>query len=214
MAYTRYYGDQTTLTASTDDQTILDSIDWQKPCTLLGFRLPDFTNSAGVDIHATLNGREIWPAVGIEPVVHSRFIPLMVNIPVGGRFVLLADETGANTPTIKVTAIVRCLELVGSTNIFVEGYQGTGVLANLINRTFPVNAAVRWHNGVDGDVTIRIGGFEYSGPGTGQALVVQGGALEDTDGIKLGWPMPSGNNLVVSSVTNQAYEGLVIYDLQ
>ena len=77
-----------------------------------------------------------------------------------------------------------------------------------------MNAAVRWHNGIDGDVTVRIGGFEYSGPGTGNALVVQGGTAEDSDGIQLGWPMPSGNALVISSVTNQAYEGLVIYDLQ
>lgn len=213
MAYTRYYGDQTTY-AGADDTVILDSINWQKPCTLLALKMPDFTNSADIDVHANFNGTSIWPAVGIEPFVDSRTIPLMLNIPIGGRFQLLGDDGGANTPTEKVTAIVRVGELIGKDNIFVEGYFGTGVLANIINRTFPVNANVRYHNAIDGDLDILIGGFVYSGSGTGNGLCVNGATLADTDGINVGWPMPSGNNFIVSSTTNQAYEGFVIYDLQ
>jgi len=212
MAFTRYYGNQITFSGA-NNEVILDSIDWQKPCTLLGVRIPSFTNEADIDIHANFNAREIFPAVGIEPAVHSRFIPFMLNIPRGGRLQILGDDGGANTPTAKCTAIVRVGEQIGRNNIFLEGYWGTGVLAEIIDRTFPIDAKVRWHNGIDGDVTMRIGGFEYSGPGTGNALVVQGGTQEDSDGISLGWPMPAGNNLVVSSVTNQAYEGLLIYDL-
>lgn len=212
MAYTRYYGAQTTF-AGGNDEVFLDSLNWQKPCTLLGLRVPAFTNEADIDVHANFNAREIWPAVGIECMTDGRFLPLMLNLPIGSRFQLLGNDGGVNTPTVKATALVRIGELIGKNNIFLEGYQGTGVLANIINRTFPVNASVRWHNGIDGDVTISIGGFEYSGGGTGNALVVQGATLSDTDGINLGWPMPAGNNLVVSSVTNQAYEGLMIYDL-
>jgi hypothetical protein len=137
----------------------------------------------------------------------------MVNIPRGTRLQLLSNDTGANTPVQIITAVVRTGELIGRNNIFVEGYWGTGVLADLIDRTFPVPASVRWHNGIQGDITMRIGGFEYSGPGTGDALVVQGGTMADSDGIPLGWGMAPGNSFVVSSVTNQAYEGLCIYDL-
>jgi len=212
VAYTRFYGDQTTY-AGADDTVILDSINWQKPCTLLALKTPDFTNAADIDIHANFNGTSIWPAVGIEPFVHTRTIPLMLNIPVGARFQLLGDDGGANTPTEKVTAIVRVGELIGKDNIFVEGYFGTGVLADIIDRTFPVNANVRYINPIDGDVEITVGGFVYSGSGTGNALCVNGAQLEDTDGINVGWPMPSGNNFNVSSVTNQAYQGFVIYDL-
>lgn len=211
-AYTRYYGDQTTF-AGANDTVILDSINWQKPCTLLGIRVPAFTNEGDIDVHANVNGTEIWPPVGIECLTDGRFLPLMLNLPVGKRFQLLGDDGGANTPTVKCTAIVRVGELIGIDNIFLEGYQGTGVLANAVNRTFPVDAVVRWHNGIDGDVEILIGGFVYSGSGTGNALVVQGATLSDTDGINLGWPMPSGNALVVNSVTNQAYNGLFIMDL-
>lgn len=213
MAYTRYYGDQHTFAAG-NNEVMLDSINWQKPCTLLALKIPAFTNEADIDVHANLNGTAIWPAVGIEPFTHTRTIPLMLNLPTGARFQLLGDDGGANTPTSKITAIVRVGELIGKNRPFVEGYWGTGVLADIIDRTFPVDAQVRYHNGIDGDVEIQIGGFVYSGTGTGNALVVNGGALEDTDGINVGWPMPKGNNFNIGSVTNQAYSGFVIYDLR
>ena len=211
-AYTRYYGFQHT-GGGGNNEVLLDTLNWQKPCTLLGIRLPTFTNFADINIHAVLNAQEIWPPVGVEPVVHTRFIPLMLNIGEGTRFQILSDDTGINTPVQEITAVVRMGQLIGRDNIYVEGYFGTGVLANILNRTFPHAAKIRWHSAICGDLTMRVGGFEYSGPATGNALVVAGATRADVDGIPLGWPMHSGNAFVVSSVTNQAYEGLFIYDL-
>jgi len=213
MSFFRYYGVCHTF-AGGDNETIFDSDDWQKPLTVLWMSIPSFTNEADIDIHATYQGREIWPAVGIEPVVHTMKIPLMLNVKQGTRLHIMGDDGGANTPTLEGTVGVIVNDMVGSNKVFLDGYQGTGAAGNVIDRSFESPAQVRWHTAIEGDMHITIGGFEYSSPTDDAGLIVAGGTQDNNIGQQLGWPMAVGNHFTVDANDAGDYEGLFIYDVQ
>lgn len=214
MAYKYFDGRLLTTAANTDDQELYNSDGIQKPATLLGIAIQTDTNKADLDIHATLNGQEVWPDCPIEAAMDSQFIPWLQNLPVGSRLVIYIDNNHAtNTHDLELMTMWQIGALVNKfPKVFIESFLGSTAV-DQVNRTFPTDAVARWINFQQGPMMVRIGGQQLSPPGAANGAFTWGGTVEETPGVTVNWPIRTGNAFVVTANAAAATQGIVIYDV-
>lgn len=214
MSYKYFDGRLFTTTASTDDDEIYNTDGIQKPATLLGYAIQADANKADLDIHATYNGQEFMPDQPIEPHMDSVFVPLLHNLPVGGRIVFYVDNNhGSNTHDLEFMPVFEIGALLNKfPRVYVDGFLGSTAV-DQINRTFPTDAVVRWINFQQGPLNVRIGGQQLSPTGAANGAFTWGGPVEETPGITTNWVLRSGNAFICTANAAVATQGMAIYDV-